>query len=181
MTTLTFRPVTKSRWGDFEALFESKGAPSYCWCMAWRDIDTDRASASNADRKRNMKNRVMKNTPVGLVGYDEGEPVAWVSIAPKATFRNGLGGPDPEQGETVWSLVCMFIKRSHRGRGLGHELISAAVAQAKKRGATVVEAYPVDPKSPSYRFMGFVPAYRKAGFHEVGRAGTRRHVMRLVL
>jgi hypothetical protein len=42
----------------------------------------------------------------------------------------------------------------------------------------VVEAYPVDADSPSYRFMGFVAPFEKAGFREVGRAGTRRHVMR---
>jgi GNAT superfamily N-acetyltransferase len=181
MIKLTFRPVTKSRWGDFQALFESRGAPSYCWCMAWRKMDVDRTKADNAARKRNMKDRVMKNTPVGLLGYDGKEPVAWVSIAPKDTLSKGLGGPDPEEGEKVWSLVCMFMKRSHRGQGLGHDLIKAAVAHATKRGATVVEAYPVDPKSPSYRFMGFVPAYENAGFHEVGKAGTRRHVMRLAL
>jgi len=58
-------------------------------------------------------------------------------------------------------------------------LIEAAVAHARKRGATVVEAYPVDPDSPSFRFMGLVSAFKAAGFREVGRAGTRRHVMRL--
>lgn len=35
----------------------------------------------------------------------------------------------------------------------------------------------MEPDSPSYRFMGFVPVFEKAGFREVGRAGTRRHVM----
>jgi hypothetical protein len=45
----------------------------------------------------------------------------------------------------------------------------------------VVEAYPVDADSPSYRFMGFVPVFAEAGFAEVGREGKRRHVMRLRL
>jgi hypothetical protein len=45
----------------------------------------------------------------------------------------------------------------------------------------MVEAYPVAPDAPSYRFMGFVPVFEEAGFAEVGRAGTRRHVMRLSL
>jgi hypothetical protein len=47
--------------------------------------------------------------------------------------------------------------------------------------ATIVEAYPIDAASPSYRFMGFVDAFASAGFQEVGRAGQRRHVMPLVL
>jgi hypothetical protein len=61
------------------------------------------------------------------------------------------------------------------------QLLAAAIAHAKAKGASIVEAYPVDPDSPSYRFMGFVPTFREAGFEEVGRAGTRRHVVRLAL
>lgn len=45
----------------------------------------------------------------------------------------------------------------------------------------MVEAYPVDPESPSYRFMGFVEMFADAGFREVGMAGRRRHVMQLEL
>nr|PZN92019.1 MAG: acetyltransferase [bacterium] len=44
-----------------------------------------------------------------------------------------------------------------------------------------MEFHPVDPDSPSYRFMGFVRFFEAAGFREVGRAGSRRHVMRLDL
>ena len=66
-------------------------------------------------------------------------------------------------------------------RGAGHQLIAAAIAHTRKKGATVLEAYPVDPDSPSYRFMGFVPAFAAAGFRSVGREGTRRHVMQLTL
>jgi hypothetical protein len=45
----------------------------------------------------------------------------------------------------------------------------------------ILEAYPVDPDSPSYRHMGFVPAFAAHGFEEIGMAGSRRHVMRLTL
>ena len=178
MAKLTFKPVTRATKDDFVRLFESKGAPSYCWCMAWR-ADLDEAKLPGPRRKPMMMKRIDERVPVGLLGYLEGEPIAWVAIAPKNTFRDGLGGPEPKEGEMVWSLVCMFTLRKHRGEGRAHELIAAAVKQAKKRGATVVEAYPVDPDSPSYRFMGFVDAYRKAGFKPAGDAGTRRHVMRL--
>lgn len=65
--------------------------------------------------------------------------------------------------------------------GLTARLLEAAIDQARRKGATLIEAYPVDPNLPSYRFMGFVGAFKKAGFVEVGRAGTRRHVMRLKL
>ena len=45
--------------------------------------------------------------------------------------------------------------------------------------ANTIEAYPVDEASPSYRFMGFRDMFAARGFHEIGMAGSRRHVMRL--
>lgn len=64
-------------------------------------------------------------------------------------------------------------------RSTYRRLVRAAVEHARAYGARIVEAYPVDPDSPSYRFMGFVPVFKEVGFCEVGRAGTRRHVMQL--
>jgi GNAT superfamily N-acetyltransferase len=177
---LTFRPVTRSNVADFAAVFEGPGGPKYCWCMAWRSTKAERAEDSNAARRRQMLGRIEASVPVGLVGYVGSEPVAWVSIAPRPTYRP-LGGPDATADEKVWSLACMYIRRALRGGGRAHAMIAAAVDHARKQGATVVEAYPVAPSSPSYRFMGFVPAFEAAGFTEVGSAGSRRHVMRLTL
>lgn len=149
--------------------------------MAWRATPEEmKAAPRGSDRKPLMKARIDEGTTVGLVGYLEGEPVAWVSIAPRDTYRD-FGGPEAEEGENIWSLACMYVHRKLRGEGHGNELIEAARTYAKKRGGTVLEAYPVDPKSPSYRFMGFVPAFERLGFVEMGKAGTRRHVMRLAL
>jgi hypothetical protein len=55
------------------------------------------------------------------------------------------------------------------------------MALARKNKAVALEAYPVDEDSPSYRFMGFVPFFAGRGFEEIGKAGSRRHVMRLEL
>jgi predicted GNAT family acetyltransferase len=84
-------------------------------------------------------------------------------------------------GEVIWSLVCFFVPRRLRGQATVRTLIAAAVDHARQNGATIVEAYPVDEAAPSYRFMGFVKVFAEAGFAEVGRAGNRRHVMRLPL
>jgi GNAT superfamily N-acetyltransferase len=89
----------------------------------------------------------------------------------------GVEGPD----DTIWSIVCFFLPRRLRRHGLMRRLLEAAIETARRHGATVVEAYPVAPDAPSYRFMGFVPFFRAAGFNSVGRAGSRRHVMRLEL
>lgn len=174
---LVFRDVTPERWEDFARLFESRGAPSYCWCMAWRPL---KARDDKAARRAAMEAQVREGTPVGILGYLDEEPVAWCSIAPKETYRP-LGGPDPGPGERVWSVACFFVRRNLRRQGVGDQLLQAAIAHARAKGATAVEAYPVDPDSPSYRFMGFVARFEEAGFEKVGAAGSRRHVMRLAL
>ncbi len=175
MPNLEFHEVDASRWQDFELLFESRGGPKSCWCMVWRQ---GAKTSKGPDRKVTMRRLVGDGTPIGLLGYSEGKPVAWCSIAPKETYRD-FGAPEHTSGnlENVWSLACFFVRRELRGQGLAKQIIEAAVQHAGKCGATVVEAYPVDPSSPSYRFMGFVETFSAAGFQEIGRAGTRRHVM----
>ncbi len=63
---------------------------------------------------------------------------------------------------------------------LQHRVVTETlgIKHAARNGATIVEAYPVDPDSPSYRFMGFVETLSEAGFQKVGQVGQRRHVMR---
>lgn len=177
---LTFRPVARKTWPDFEALFQSPGAPKHCWCMVWRRTTAEAKLQAGGDRKRMMKERIDAGTPVGLLAYSGKEPVAWVSIAPRDTYRN-LGGPDAREGERIWSIACFYVPRRLRGHGTVHRLIAAAVEHAKTHKATAVEAYPVDEDSPSFRFMGFVPVFAKAGFTEIARTGIRRHVVRLTL
>jgi len=177
---LTFRPVTLDTCADFETLFLAPGGPKYCWCMVWRRSAAEAKHNKPASRKVQMLQRIGAGTPVGLLAYANGTPIAWVSIAPRETYRN-LGGPPGREGEVIWSLVCFFVTRRLRGHGITRGLIAAATDYARENGATVVEAYPVDPDAPSYRFMGFVPIFAEAGFADMGRAGRRRHVMRLAL
>ena len=132
-------------------------------------------------KKAALERRAREGVPVGILGYLDGEPVAWCSIAPRETYRAGLCRPSGDEPDGVWSIACFYVPRRLRRRGIARRLLDAAVDHARSRGATVVEAYPVDPDSPSYRFMGFVPLFEDAGFREVGTAGSRRHVMRLRL
>ena len=177
---LTFRPVTPETRGDFEAFFSSPGAPHFCWCMVWRRSSEEAKHHTGPDRRRQMMQRLDAGTPIGVLAYDGTTPVGWVSVAPRDSYRN-LGGPPAEPGEVIWSIVCFFVPRRLRGAELIRRLIAAAVDHARGEGATIVEAYPVDEDAPSYRYMGFVGTFRRAGFEERGRAGVRRHVMRLVV
>jgi GNAT superfamily N-acetyltransferase len=179
---LVIREVDERRWNDLARLFEGRGGPKHCWCMVWRAKGAEAKPADGRRRKAAMKRRVRARIPIGILGYLDDEPVAWCSVAPRPSYRP-LGGPQERGGapSDTWSIVCFFIVRRLRRQGVMEHMLGAAVDQARRRGAKVVEGYPVAADSPSYRFMGFVPVFAAAGFHEVGMAGTRRHVMRLHL
>ena len=182
LDSLEFHEVDGARWPDLVRLFEGRGGPKHCWCMVWREAGPNRGALGNDDRKALLQQRVVEGTPIGLLAYLEGAPVAWCSVAPRETYRErALGGPPSTSGDVVWSIVCFFAQRRLRGEGVGRALLAAAVRVAVSHGATAIEAYPVDPDSPSYRFMGVTSMFRAAGFAELGRVGTRRHVMRLNL
>ena len=116
MVLLQTREVNQDHWLDFEALFECKGSPHFCYCMVWRAVGEERRMKGPL-RKAAMKQRVDAGTPVGLIGYAEGAPVAWCSVAPRSTYRR-LGGLEmvDEAPEDVWSIACFFVKRQWRPR-----------------------------------------------------------------
>lgn len=180
---LTVLPVDPSRWPDFEHLFEARGGPKTCWCMHFRRDETGRTPRAKHNRKRAMETRIRSGIPSGLLAYDRaGEPVAWCSVAPRETLvlHGGVDLPGGDPAE-VWAITCFYVKSGIRGRGIMEKLIEEAAAHARRNGGTSLEAYPVAPDSPSYRFCGFTPVFERHGFVEVGRAGLRRHVMRRAL
>lgn len=176
----TFQPVTPSNWPDLTTLFEGRGGPRQCWCMVWRKDRDDKPGKPGAeDRRAALLGLVQAEKPIGLVGYADGEPIAWCSLAPRPSFGKSLSGNDPEPG--LWSLTCFFIRADHRRQAGFAALVGAAESHARNMGATMLEAYPVDPDSPSYRFSGFLPKYEELGFHATARVGTRRHLVRKAL
>lgn len=179
---LEVRVIDQRSWPDLERLFEARGGPKSCWCMVWRATPEEARRRDGPSRKRALERRVRAGQPIGLLGHLGGAPVAWCSVAPRSTYRR-LGGAAHEGAdeEAIWSIVCFFVARSARGHGVFPAMLGAAVEHARREGAKIVEAYPVDPDSPSYRFMGLVASFEAAGFHEVRRAGSRRHVMALRL
>ena len=61
------------------------------------------------------------------------------------------------------------------------KLLTAAVEYAARHGATIIEAYPVEPagKLTGYSgFTGIASTFRRAGFVEVARASQQQPVMR---
>ncbi len=178
---LTIKIVDQETWRDLEKLFEGKGGPKNCWCMVWRAQNQERKRTDGKSKKSFLKKRIASRIPVGILAFKNNEPIAWCSIAPKETYRKLDALELNEPNERIWSIVCFYIRKEFRRSKLTSRLIQSAIDYARVNKATVVEAYPVDQDAPRYRVMGFVSMFQEHGFEEIGRAGTRRHVMRLRL
>jgi GNAT superfamily N-acetyltransferase len=178
------RPLTPERWKDLVALFGPNGAYSNCWCMWWRVTSSEFDETKGAGTRRALKDLVDKGHVPGLLAYVDDRPAGWVSVAPREEFgrveRSRLLRPVDDQ--PVWSIVCFYIDRRSRGRGVGSALLRGAVQYAGQKGAKVVEAYPVDAKGrkipPAELYTGTVEMFEAAGFEIVADRGGRRRIMR---
>lgn len=178
-------PLTSERWRDFTRLFGPKGACAGCWCMEPRLTRSEWQKNQGAGNRRAMKRLVDKGSRApGILAYVDGEPAGWCSIEPRESFsrlsRSRVLAPVDDK--PVWSIVCFFVDRRFRGRGLSVALIRGAVDHARARGARIVEGYPVEPRKkpmpPVFAYTGIAAAYRKAGFKEVARRSETRPIMR---
>jgi len=187
---LTVAPLTPERWPDLEAIFGAKGCSvaRSCWCMHYRLSGTRKPlppGVTPAQTKRAaLKALVDAGNPPGLIGYRGKVPVGWVSIGPREDYarlkRSNVMKPVDEL--PVWSVICFVVPAEHRGQGVAQALLKGAVAYARKHGATLVEAYPVDTSARSHddsMWFGAKSMYDKAGFKEVARRKPQRPIVRL--
>ena len=184
---LTIRPVTPATWADFEALFGDNGAMAGCWCMWWRVKRKDWEANAYAGNKASMKALVDGGTVPGLLAYDGNRAVGWVSVAPREEFPVLQRSPvlKPVDDQPVWSIVCFYVDKAYRDRGLTGPLIEAAADYARKQGAALIEGYPLDPQggdtSNVSAFTGFLSTFQEAGFREVERRSPRKPIVRKTL
>ena len=120
----------------------------------------------------------------GLLAYFYGVPVGWCAIGPRNDFPplNRSRTLRRVDDRPVWSIVCFFMAKGFRGKGLMGPFLQAAVSWARENGARIVEGYPEDPgdqRLSGYSgYMGLVSAFEKAGFVEVERRMPRQPIMR---
>ncbi len=182
-----FFPVTNERWKDFENLFGEKGACAGCWCMYWRLKQSVLDAQKGNGNKRAMKKIIGSGKIPGILAYSEGEPIGWCSVAPREDFSRLDNSRilKPVDEKSVWSVVCFFIHKDHRKRGLSIALLNAAKKYVKYSGGKILEGYPIEPnkdKMPDvFAWTGLSAAFLTAGFKEVARRSETRPIMRFYL
>jgi L-amino acid N-acyltransferase YncA len=85
-----------------------------------------------------------------LVAVDRGTVIGWVSLGPYMPARDGIG------------LYQLYIDRSHRGRGIGSQLLRALVGQAESDGYFKIVGRILASNRPAIRVA------QTCGFMQVG-------------
>ncbi len=190
---LDIKPLNTERFADLAELFNEGGDPKWCWCQYFRKQGLDWTNSTTADNRAGLESLAARSDLApGLVGYSAGRVVGWVSLAPREDFgrlQNAkvLARVDDKP---VWSIVCFVVSKKARGQGVAAALLQGAIAFARERGATMLEAYPVAATrgriSPANAFHGVQSMYEKAGFSVVAtrqwnKTSPVRPIMRLAL
>ena len=185
----TIAPLTTDTWQDFETVMGARGGAGGCWCMHWRSSIAEWMENKGDGNKAAMRALAERGAPPGVIGYLDGEPVAWCAFGDRSDFPRMQRSTllKPVDDEPVVSLACLLIRKDHRGDGLLPAWIAAVCSHLAEASPTrTVEAYPVEPPAgrragPDTAMTGIASAFAAAGFIEVARPKRDRPVMRCEL
>jgi GNAT superfamily N-acetyltransferase len=185
-SALSFKPVKRNLWSDFEELFGPNGACGGCWCMHWKLRGKAYEESKGMENRQLHKAIVASGVITGLLAYWHGEVVGWVAVEPRTAYEKLAHSRvlKPVDDQAVWSITCFFVSKKFRRKGIAVGLIKAAVDHVRQQGGKIVEGYPVDVKEESpapFVFTGTASAFKKAGFKEVARNAPTRPIVRYVI
>jgi len=142
------------------------------------------SEAKGTKNRKALRRIVRAGKRPGVLAYYGGEAIGWCAVAPRADYPRLARSRvlKPVDDRAVWSITCLFIQRSYRRKGVSSRLIRAAAEFAGKRGARIIEGYPIVStmaKTPDpFIWTGVPSAFKRAGFKEVARRSKTRPIMR---
>lgn len=166
-------PVTVDRIDDWLRLFGHEAFPdnpdwASCYCLSPHTGDD--AERPWRDIRAEMIERLRAGATIGYLAYADGHVAGWVNASPRVTYRKYAdvdpGGPDPV---SVAGVSCFVVAPPYRRHGLSSALLDRVVADARARGISHVEGYPVDSddRSDAAQFRGPRELFDDRGFHPV--------------
>jgi GNAT superfamily N-acetyltransferase len=152
--------------------------------MWWRMTRSEFNREKGEGNKKAFKKIVDRGEVPGILAYLGKEPIGWCSVAPREAFSSLERSRILKKvdNKPVWSVVCFFVAKPFRYKGVSVSLLKAATEYVKKQGGKIVEGYPVEPKTDKFPDVfantGLASAFRQAGFKEVARRSKTRPIMR---
>ncbi len=185
LTEMTFEPLTRANWLQFTQLFGERGACGNCWCMYYRLNKAEFAEGKvDGGNKQAMKDLVWNEAPTGLMGFYDGQAIAWCAFAPREDFPKMARSRvhKPIDAEPVWSVTCFFIDKNFRRIGVSVALLKGLINYARAQNIKIIEAYPTIPTQESlpdsFAWIGLYKSFERAGFEIVDRTSKSRPMVR---
>ena len=180
---LTFQPLTLENWKDLEKLFGEDSICRSCWCMWWRQSSSEWEKRRDSERKEALRTIVSQGKTPGILAYSDGQPVGWCSISPREEFHRLERSRTLKRfdNQPVWSVVCFFVAKPFRQKGISTKLLEAAVSHAGGQGGKIIEGYPSRSsgrQNDTTVYTGLASVFLKVGFVDFGSVSKTRTIMR---
>lgn len=169
-------------------LFGSARTTRHCWCMSFC---TDRVGFAagwfGGGNRRRFETMVNGSVPMGVLAFIADTPVGWAACGPRSRYLGTrpsrhplLGVRSRAEDENAWLLPCLFVHAGHRGRGVSHALVAAAVSVARREGAVALESWPLSEQDAASAdaYVGREQLFGALGFRCVARPTRGRAIMR---
>lgn len=191
--TLRIVPANEASWDDLQLILT--GTAGRCQCQRQRLGDHDWWHMPESERAAILREETHCDDPratetIGVVAYLDDEPAGWAAVDRRSVYGRVRGSPVPwkdrledKDDDSVWAIPCLVVRKGYRHQHLTYDLVAAAAAHARERGASAVEGYPLLTGGSQITWdemsVGPVGAFLAAGFTEVAHPTKRRLVMRL--
>ena len=180
MSMITIEPATSERFEDAQHALSGGGDGRGCQCQWWMMTNAEWNRTTQPEREDRLRTELEDGPPPALIAYVDGEAAGFVRVGPRTahvrlsrTRAIAPHSPEPWDDPAVWTVSCFVVRREHRNQGLNARLLAAAVDHARRGGARVIEAYPIDAGTGKHRsndlFRGVLSVFLAAGFREVAR------------
>ncbi|WP_334152058.1 GNAT family N-acetyltransferase [Microbacterium sp.] len=192
MATITTEVATTARWDDVQHALTGGGDGASCQCIWPMLSNKDWNETTTPQRTELFREEIAEGPPPGIIAYVDGDAAGWIRIGPRTkqarlprTRIIAAATTEPLDDESVWAVTCFVVRREHRGAGLNHALLDAAIDYARSSGARLIEGYPVDTGGEKQRtnelFHGTLGTFLAAGFESQAQMKPGRTLVALAL
>jgi GNAT superfamily N-acetyltransferase len=179
----TIRPLVPETWDAFAGLCERhNGVFGGCWCTWFHTMHAEKEFTYEGNRA--LKKRLVdEGRAHAALVMDGDEAIAWCNYGSPDELPNIKHRKQYEEEIDLlpdYRLVCMFVDKRYRRRGLLAVVLRSALELIGEAGGGVVEGYPHDPEGRrvAVLYNGTRSLFERAGFTYDRPKGKNHCVMR---
>jgi hypothetical protein len=177
--TIEIRKLSEQNIADYEALTTlDKEKPCYCSWWHIKPIPMDQYDLEKKTNPSKFRDCVLSKMRVGfhvgVIAYEAGEPIAWVSVGLINEFHWAFSRSVKlgEAAAKTAGIMCFNTHPKHRGKGKTVPILNELAKYGQNQGWQGIESYPfdrtaIDKHGDPILWPGTPEEYSAAGFERV--------------